>query len=87
MRQNIIWTAGILFLWLAVSCQSENTEINYDKNNVILKALGSVTIKNIYRTVEELQNFETRYSWEKQGEVADYLFRKFQLQENNKSIL
>jgi Zn-dependent M28 family amino/carboxypeptidase len=32
----------------------------------------------MYKTVEELQEFETRYSWKKQDEAANYLFKRFQ---------
>ena len=34
--------------------------------------------ENIYKAVETLQSFKTRYSWEKQDEVANYLFKRFQ---------
>jgi len=67
-----------VFLWLILGCQSDNVETNYEKNGLILKALNCVSKENICKTVEELQNFETRYSWEKQDEVANYLFKKFQ---------
>jgi hypothetical protein len=78
MRQKIVFILNIVFLWLILGCQSGNIEANYEKNDLILKALGSVSQENIYKTVEELQKFETRYSWEKQDEVANYLFKKFQ---------
>jgi hypothetical protein len=78
MRRKIVVIIEVVFLWLILGCQSDNVEANYEKNNLILKALGSVSQENIYKTVEELQNFETRYSWEKQDEVANYLFKKFQ---------
>jgi acetylornithine deacetylase/succinyl-diaminopimelate desuccinylase-like protein len=70
----------MMFLWLIPGCQSDYVETNYEKNGLILKPLGSVSKENIYKTVEELQKFETRYSWEKQDEVANYLFKKFQEQ-------
>ena len=69
---------AIVFLWLFIGCQSGSVEANYEKNDLILKTLGSVSHENIYKTVEELQKFETRYSWEKQDKVANYLFKKFQ---------
>jgi len=69
---------SIVFLWFLLGCQSDNVETNYEKDNLILKALDSVSRENIYNTIEELQNFETRYSWEKQDEVANYLFKRFQ---------
>ena len=78
MRQKIVLILGIVFLWLIPGCQSENVGANYEKNDFILKPLGSVSEENIYRTIEELQKCETRYSWEKQEEVANYLFKKFQ---------
>ena len=78
MRRKIVVILEVVFLCLILGCQSENVEANYEKNDLILKALSSVSQENIYKTVEELQKFETRYSWEKQDEVANYLFKKFQ---------
>ena len=78
MRQKIVFILSIVFLWLAVGCQSGNVEANYEKNDLILKVLAFVSEENIYKTVEELQNCETRYSWEKQDEVSNYLFKRFQ---------
>ena len=78
MRLKIVFILNIVFLWLILGCQSDRVEANYEKNDLILKALGSVSQENIYKTVEELQHFETRYSWEKQNEVANYLLKKFQ---------
>lgn len=80
MRQKIVFVLSVMFLWLIPGCQSDYVGANYEKNGLILKPLGSVSEENIYKTVEELQKFETRYSWEKQVEVADYLFKKFQKQ-------
>jgi len=77
MRQKIVFILSIVFLWSAVGCQSGNVEANYEKNDLILKALAFVSEENIYKTVVELQNCETRYSWEKQDEVANLLFKKF----------
>jgi len=78
MRQKMVFILNILFLWLVLGCQSGSVEANHEKNDLILKAFGSVSQENIYRTVEELQKFETRHSWKKQGEVANYLFKRFQ---------
>jgi hypothetical protein len=78
MRYRGIFILSAVFFWFILGCQSEKVEANYEKNDLILKALGSVSQENIYKTVEELQKFETRYSWEKQDEVANYLFKKFQ---------
>jgi hypothetical protein len=77
MRHKSIFILSVVFFWSILGCQSGNVEANYEKNDLILKALGSVSQENIYKTVEELQKFETRYSWEKQDEVANYLFEKF----------
>lgn len=78
MRQKIVFILSVVLVWLILGCQSENVEANYEKNDLILKSLSSVSQENIYKTVEELQKFETRYSWEKQDEVANYLFKRFQ---------
>jgi hypothetical protein len=78
MRQKIAFILNVVLVWFILGCQSDNVEINDKKNDLILKLLGSVSEENIYKTVEELQKFETRYSWEKQDEVANYLFKKFQ---------
>jgi acetylornithine deacetylase/succinyl-diaminopimelate desuccinylase-like protein len=78
MGRKIVVILEVVFLWLILGCQSDHLERNYEKNDLILKALGSVSKENIYKTVEELQKFETRYSWEKQDEVANYLFQRFQ---------
>ena len=77
MRRKIVFILSVVLVGFILVSQRGTAEKN-DKNSIILKALGSVSIKNIYKTVEELQNFETRYSWEKQDEVANYLFKKFQ---------
>jgi acetylornithine deacetylase/succinyl-diaminopimelate desuccinylase-like protein len=78
MRQKIVFILSVVLVWLILGSQSENVETNDDKNDIILKTSSSVAIENIYKTVEELEKFETRYSWEKQDEVANYLFKKFQ---------
>jgi hypothetical protein len=78
MRRKIVVIIGLVFLWLILGCQSGSGEANYEKNDLIFKALSSVSQENIHKTVEELQKFETRYTWEKQGEVANYLFKRFQ---------
>lgn len=77
MRRKIVFVLSLVLVGFVLGCPWERAERS-GKNSIILKALGSVSIKNIYKTVEELQNFETRYSWEKQDEVANYLFKKFQ---------
>ena len=77
MRQKIVLILSVVLVWFILGFQSENLEKNYDKNDIILKAAGSVSIENIYKTVEKLQKFETRYSCEKQDEVANYLFKEF----------
>jgi hypothetical protein len=77
-KHKSMFILSILFLWFILGCQSDNVETNYEKNNLILKALGSVSRENIYNAVEALQKFKTRYSWEKQDEVANYLFKRFQ---------
>jgi acetylornithine deacetylase/succinyl-diaminopimelate desuccinylase-like protein len=78
MRRKIIFILSVVMVWFVLGIPSENVEKNYEENNIILKALRSVSIENIYKTVEGLQHFETRYSWEKQDEVANYLFKKFE---------
>lgn len=78
MRQKIVLILSVILVWLILGSQSENVETNDDKSDVISKTSSSVAIENIFKTVEELQDFETRYSWEKQNEVANYLFKKFQ---------
>ena len=78
MKRKIVFILSVVLVGFILGAHSENGEKTYDKNDIILKALGSVSIENIYKTVEELQKFETRYSWEKQDKVANYLFKKFQ---------
>jgi Peptidase family M28 len=78
MRQKIVLILSVVVVWLILGSQSENVETNDNKSDIISKTSSSVAIENIFKTVEELQNFETRYSWEKQNEVANYLFKKFQ---------
>jgi acetylornithine deacetylase/succinyl-diaminopimelate desuccinylase-like protein len=78
MRRKMVVIIELVFLWLILGCQSGSVEANYEKNDLILEALGSVSQENIYKTVEELQKFETRYPWKKQDEVANYLFKRFQ---------
>ncbi len=78
MRHKIIFILSVVFLSFILGCRSDNVGKDHAKNTLILEALGSVSQENIYKTVEELQKFETRYSWEKQDEVANYLFKKFQ---------
>lgn len=78
MKQKIGFILNIIFLWLIIGCQSGSVEANYEKNDLILETLNSVSQENIYKTVEDLQKFETRYSWEKQDKVANYLFKRFQ---------
>jgi acetylornithine deacetylase/succinyl-diaminopimelate desuccinylase-like protein len=77
MRRKIIFILSVLLVGFILGYPGERAETN-GKNRIILKALDSVSKEDIYKTVEELQTFETRYSWEKQDEVANYLFKKFQ---------
>jgi len=78
MKRKITFLIGILALWFVVGCSSDDVGIRDEKNDLISKTLISVSKENIYRTVEDLQKFRTRYSWEKQDEVANYLFKRFQ---------
>jgi hypothetical protein len=78
MRRKIVFILSIVLVGLILGSQSEKVEKTYDKNNMVLKAVGSVSQENICKMVEELQHFETRYTWEKQDEVANYLFKKLQ---------
>jgi len=78
MKQKRSVILPIAIMWLLCACQSNPFENTHEKNKTILNRLDSVSKENIYRTVEQLQNFETRYSWEKQEEVAGYLFGEFQ---------
>jgi hypothetical protein len=77
MRRKLIFILSLVLVGSILGCQWESAEKD-DKNSIILEALGYVSMKNIYKTVEELQRFETRYSWEKQDKVANHLFQKFQ---------
>jgi len=77
MRRKIVFILSVVLVGFILGYPGERAETN-GKNSIILKALDSVSEENIYKTVEELQTFETRYSWEKQDEVANYLFKKFQ---------
>jgi len=78
MGKNCMGILQLAFLCLIIACQSDPIGKSHEKNNLIVNALGLVSKENIYRTVEGLHNYETRYSWEKQQEVADYLFKRFQ---------
>lgn len=80
MAHKSVFIVEVVFLILLLlfGCQSNLVEKPQNKNILVLNALGSVSKENIYKTIEELQNFKTRFSWEKQEEVANYLFKKFQ---------
>jgi acetylornithine deacetylase/succinyl-diaminopimelate desuccinylase-like protein len=77
MRRKVALILSVVLVGIILGNPEERAGAN-GKKSIILGALGSVSMKNIYQTVEELQEFETRYSWEKQDEVANYLFKKFQ---------
>lgn len=74
----MLFIPNIIFLCLVLGCQSGGVETKYERNDLIWRALDSVSKENLYRTVEELQKFETRYYWKKQDEVANYLLERFQ---------
>jgi hypothetical protein len=78
MGRRIASILKVIFLCLIFGWQSNCVGKNHEKNEFILRALDSVSKENIYKTVEELQKFETRYSWGKQDEVANYLLKRFQ---------
>jgi len=67
---------GIFIVCLIIGCQSNGLKIDSNENNNILEAISDVSQKNIYNTVKELEDFETRYTWEKQTETVDYLFKR-----------
>ena len=50
MRRKMVFILSVVFVGFISGTQSENLENNYDKNSMILKALGSVSIENIYKT-------------------------------------
>jgi hypothetical protein len=77
MRQKTLCLLTIVFLWSILGYQLGSVEAKDGKNDLKLKALGFVSQENIYKTIEELQKFETRYSWKKQDETANYLFKRF----------
>jgi Zn-dependent M28 family amino/carboxypeptidase len=78
MAHKSVVIVEVVFLILLFGCESNLVEKPQNKNILVLNALGSVSKENIYKTIEELQNFKTRFSWEKQEDVANYLFEKFQ---------
>jgi Zn-dependent M28 family amino/carboxypeptidase len=56
-----------------ISCSNPKQQ---EKNPLFDKIIQNVSISEIEKTISELVGFETRYSHEKQLEVADYLFKR-----------
>ncbi|MFC1822439.1 M28 family metallopeptidase [Thermodesulfobacteriota bacterium] len=67
----------IFFVCVIFGCGSNGLKINSSENKAILEAISDVSSNEIYKTVKDLEDFKTRYTWEKQTEVADYLFGRF----------
>jgi len=65
----------LLVLWiiLVVACSSQRS---LTKQEVIEDIIHSISSENLKTTVLELQNFNTRYPYEKQLKVADYLYNR-----------
>ena len=78
MRRKVVVLLGVVILYSILGYPADRVKTNYEKNSLISGALESVSKENICNTVEALQGFKTRYSWEKQDEVANYLFKRFQ---------
>lgn len=74
IKQNIL--ALILLSVTLLACQSEKPSLTDAENT--LNTLNLVSPNELYRTIQAMEKFETRYTWQKQEEVADYLFRRFQ---------
>lgn len=66
----LLFGAGIL---LFVGCKSESLNIGPENDRLISRALEKVSRDNLVRTMQELESFGTRFTWEKQEEVAAYL--------------
>ena len=75
MKLNFQQKNFLLVLWiiLVVACSSQRS---LTKQEVIKNIIQSITSENLKTTVLELQNFNTRYPYEKQLKVADYLYNR-----------
>jgi Zn-dependent M28 family amino/carboxypeptidase len=77
MKVEFILCNTLVILCL-VSCQSKIANLDPAVHSRILEAINRVSSENIEVTVKDLVSFQNRYTWEKQQEVAEYLFDIFQ---------
>jgi len=73
MRWRTIFSLNVLFVILSfsLSCTKTNT---IEKNPYIESLLTQVSIKKIESSTQDLVDFDTRYTHEKQLQVAQYLY-------------
>jgi len=67
--------AGLtIFVCFVISCFSEDMKVPPEINGLILEAIQRVSSQRLSNTISDLQAFKTRYTWQKQEDVAHYLF-------------
>jgi len=57
-------------------CNSEGLERDSADTQTFLNLIEMISAENLGRTIKDLENFKTRYTWEKQEAVANYLVQR-----------
>lgn len=66
-----------VILWIGwIGCGGQELKEGFADKQTVLNLIEKVSAENLGRTINDLENFATRYTWEKQEAVADYLIKK-----------
>lgn len=71
----IICLLALPFNLIANACHTRDNKIKNDALANVFNITSDISKENLRRTINTLVGFKTRYTWEKQEQVADYLFR------------
>jgi hypothetical protein len=70
---------AIIFLIAGAGCSNQESKDDSPDPSMMLLFKRQVSAENLVRTIRDLENFKTRYSWEKQRAVADYLVKRLEM--------
>ena len=79
LKAALTWSTLFIVAFLSfLSCNSGTLETSSGAKTLILSSISKVSSEELYRTVKDLEAFGTRFTWEKQDEVAEYLRRRLE---------
>jgi hypothetical protein len=69
-------TVVLILTVILIGCMESEPREDTAAKQTLLKVVKTVSAENLGRTIKDLENFGTRYTWEKQEATADYLIKR-----------